>query len=145
MARSVMVPSNAEKVVYVPFDVDEEDLDIESDLFEDFVNEIQHVLKSRYRSLQECDRWVGREERAILENAYAEVVVSEYGGLVSISLCPTDEPCGDPESIALENLGASWCGQISEGFANLLNETFGGLRKIATASNGEAFFKRING
>ena len=140
MSRSVSTPSGAAVVVFAAMDTtashdeqgqyDEEGMQFEWD---NCIDNLRDSLTARYPSLSKCDRWLGREDHGILSNRHATVTVSEYCGLVAVCLVPTDEP-----------MAGHWCEQIEPGFRKVVGEVFGGtLRKVATASNGEAFFEQV--
>lgn len=135
MGRSVSVPHNAVATAFIHLDLEDEFA------WEDFTDDLWHTLRSKYKSLRPDDRWVGREEKVLLSNDHADVVLAEYCGLVSVSLVPKDFPYDD--TAHLRTLSEAWCSQVADGFLDLINSTFGGLRHIGTACNGEAFFQRI--
>lgn len=76
MSRSVSIPRNAFKVAYAELQDD----------FDDAVSSIRSAAQDHYPSLQRCSIWLDREDRAILENPYCYIVVSEYCGLVALSV-----------------------------------------------------------
>lgn len=79
MSRSVSIPLNAFKLAYASIPDDEFDFEYALDCFRD-------AAATRYPSLRECDTWIGREDRAVLENPYCYIVVSEYNGIVTLSV-----------------------------------------------------------
>jgi hypothetical protein len=87
MARSVYVPSAAAQVVYA----DGSDIQ-DSDDFDYYVDEAVYALKAKYPSLAAPSRprYFGNEGRVILENQLVSIVLSEYCGLVAISVVPED-------------------------------------------------------
>jgi hypothetical protein len=129
MARSVSYPSDA----VVAFDDwncrDEYDWDFQ-------IEDLQWRLKQAYPSLSECDKWLGREDQAIMENGHAYFGVSEYCGLVSIWVVPKDSSCDQYGE--LSGIGANWVRQIADGF----QKRFGSLVKIGRFSNGESIYER---
>lgn len=132
MGRSVSTHRHAEATFYTHFDCEDEyDSQYEWD---NFVECIQDMLKEKYKSFDECDRWMHREEHIILESQVAEVSISEYCGLVAICLAPRD-----PDNA----LHLGWCGQVSKGFHDVLGKHFNGLRKVGSFSNGEELFERV--
>jgi|13_taG_2_1085334.scaffolds.fasta_scaffold36283_2 hypothetical protein len=141
MGRSVSVPHNATCTAFLHLDHDHEDPDESFGVWEDFLDHLWHTLRAKYKSLRPDDRWVGREEKVHWSNDHADVVIADYCGLVSVSLVPKDRPYNDEASE--KAIAEAWCDQVSTGFLDLINSTFGGLRKIGTASNGEAFFQAI--
>lgn len=131
MARSVYVPSAATQVVYADASGIEDSYD-----FEDCIDNLKSVLQSRYPSLDSPrrPRYFGNEGSVVLENQLVSIVISEYCGLVAISVVPEDR------YIAL-----------AERFANQINlapaaECFGDeLSLRGRFSNGEAIFNRKQG
>lgn len=121
MGRSVSVPSNAELVVYSYY----------QEYFGRIEEDIRAVSKWYWKSLSDCDIWLDREDRAILENELVYIGVSEYCGIVSIWIVSkdTDNP----------SLARNWIVQISKRFKSL----FGTLNKVGTLSNGESVFEEI--
>lgn len=65
MSRSVSVPRDAEQVVFAAFEHDDEIW------FQECIEEMRQVARARYPSLYPCDKWLGREDHAVLENALA--------------------------------------------------------------------------
>ena len=131
MSRSVNYDSNAE---YVEF------LNPELECFDDwefFIEDIIREFTGAFPSLSEPagKRWVNNETRVILENTFAEISVSEYGGIVSLSFSPK-------ENHDRPQLAASWLWSI-RGSAREILVPRGVLRKIGTASNGESFYERV--
>jgi len=121
MGRSVSVPPAAELVAYKTYEGEHE---IEWDLL---VEDVQEYFKAKYPSLENSGEWLGREDRAILENRLVYIGISEYCGLVSVWAVPKEE---------YADLAARFVKQIAPYFQKI-----GELRKIGTASNGEAFFE----
>jgi len=138
MGRSVDYANNAAAVVYV----DVSDIQ-ESWEFDYFVEDVQSVVKGAYKSFDDEDKWIGRELRAVLENKFAQVVVSEYCGLASISLVAKEYECYYSDEIALQNLADAWVKQVAPNFAKLLNKTFNCYAKIGNFSNGEGVYEKI--
>jgi hypothetical protein len=134
MGRSVAVPSDAIATVYVDHGC-EDPID-----WDDWVEDVRNVIRSDYPSFSVDDRWVGQEERAILSNCRADVVVAEYCGLASISLVPTEESLA---YLSEQNLHDAWCEQIEARWTERINAAFNGLRKVATFSNGESVYERV--
>ena len=125
MGRSVSVPAGA---AFVAFDHVYRD-DEFCDDFEFFLEDIAARMINRWPSLRECFEWIGREDRAICENSHAWLGISEYCGLVSIWAVPKSD----------DALASNWLDKIQPGFMR----EFATLRQLGTASNGEAFFRRV--
>ena len=131
MSRSVSVPSNAVKVAYASFDSSSG----EPDDFDWSLEGMQEEAVRKYPSMNFCSKYIGREDRAVLENKLAYICVSEYCGLVAVSVVPKE---GD-----YQNLGENWARKVD---VNSLSSFFGqGLVKQAVFSNGEAIFQPRDG
>jgi len=151
MARSVSTPRNAVVTVYLnqPFDNPEENFEA----FDDFIQDLRQVLDGSagapggkgFASFKECDRWLDREDHAVLENGHAVVTVSEYNGIVAVCLVPKgeDELGYDYGRIALAE---AWAHVNSGSFEKLLHGAYenSALRSQGRASNGEQFFSLVN-
>jgi hypothetical protein len=124
-----MTCSNAVQIVYLDVS-DENEFD-----WEFFVEDVQLTIRSWWPSFEEVSVWDGKEERRILENQLAKVVLCEYCGLASINLVPCEFTFG------FLPLAEHWCHQIANKFAEIWPDR---LRSIGRASNGEQFFERVN-
>jgi len=133
MGRSISTHRNAYTTFFTTFDYDDDE-DYSQYAWDSFVNCVRDILSKKYKSLQNADRWVDREDHIILENSVAEISISEYCGGVAICLAPrdTDNP-----------LHEGWCGQIYKGFHDILNKCFQGYHKIGCFSNGEGVYEKI--
>ena len=154
MARSVSVPSGAAWVVYLRPERDGEtsgdwgtsNIDSAGG-WDDFILDVRNVFhgacggRNPFPSLQESGHWVGREDRAILENEHAYIGVSEYCGLVSLWCVPKESGYGE-----LIDLAAHWCVQIEKRVRALALRAWPGLvlDRIGGFSNGEAIFALAN-
>ena len=131
MARSVSVPSDAQRVLYVSLADFEDHHDLE-DALADFI----HTLCKRYPSLQPARYWHGREDLVLAENDHARLGVSEYCGLGAVWVAPkqANRTC------------CTWVDSMKRDFMLTAVHMHLGqpLRRIATASNGEAFFEAVN-
>ena len=134
MGRSVSYLSRSQKVVYIPFEVENvEESEFEWDFFyEDLID----VLCEKYPSLNVVrNKWDGRETRIILANDLCEIGLSEFCGLVSVSIRVN-------EYYEFYNIAENWINRIN--FEKVLNERFNTLRKIGTFSNGESIYELNN-
>lgn len=132
MGRSVCVPCEAVEVVYIDHQASE---DFE---WQDFVEDVRAVVRERYPSFEDEDRWADREERIILENGHAKIVLCEYCGLASVSLVPRhqgDNLWGDEAALA-----EAWCHRVARGFREHLHSRYPerALTRLGTFSNGES-------
>lgn len=92
--------------------------------FSEWCVDIKETAMSKWKSLTECDKWVGREDHAILENDFCYIGVSEYCGVAAIwlqSKAPELESQYYSDSASKVNLARNWCNQIETSFYN----TFG--------------------
>ena len=91
-----------------------------------------------------ADTWLDRDDRAITANVFAYIGVSEYCGLAAIWL---KSRAGDAytgfcgSDMVHEALANQWCAHIGKRFTGL----FGDYELVARASNGEAFYRKIEG
>lgn len=151
MGRGVSVASGAFAVAYKDvsdfgyryedeegkkIDNPEYDEDLGSMDWEDFILDIKECMKADFPSFEDCDKWVGNEDHAILENRFAYFGVSEYCGLVSMWLVLKD---GDDYGDEQRGLKERWAKQVTPKF----EKRFGELRKLGTFSNGESVYERI--
>lgn len=129
MSRTVSTPAGAIVLAYAHYE-DNGDADAQEQ-WDDIVSGIKCVLRYRYRSLNEIDRWVGREDHAVLENDLVVIGISEYVGTISIWALPKS------------GIGETWARNIVVGAQHMLAPLFGGelMRRIATFDNGEAVFQ----
>jgi len=143
MGRSVNYLDNAEVVLYFPFEggqdengnYDEFCAELEwDDIKENLISEIKAKLPSYY----EVDKWGNRETRIILENSLCSIGISEYCGLVSLSVAPRQNDYDAwHESFAVRHAN-----QIESTLEKVLCELgLKNLRKVGTFSNGEAVFE----
>ena len=131
MARSVSVPSDAQRVLYVNLADFEDHHDLE-DALADFI----HTLCKRYPSLQPARYWHGREDLVLAENDHARLGVSEYCGLGAVWVAPKRANRSD----------CTWVGSMKRDFMldTVCRHLGTPLRRVATASNGEAFFEAVS-
>lgn len=127
MGRSVSNLSNASVVLYFHHDEDTDwDMTIE---------DIQETVKSAYPEFKNVNKeWEDNEVKFILRSPSIEIAISEYCGLVSLSL----RPVADPDE---------------EGYIEIVNYIqlnatkilpyWNELRKVAIFSNGEGLFEFI--
>ncbi len=159
MGRSVSTPSNCNTVAYkdvshMGYEFDEstneyDTSDFDSTLSEiqwdDFVADINEQVLTHWSSFEAVkNKWLGREDRVLLENAFAYIGVSQYCGSAAIWLkSKRDELDGsyyvDEQRVA--NLSDAFCNKIAAKFTSL----FGEYRKVGTFSNGVAAFEKVGG
>jgi len=131
MGRGVSRPSGAFAVSYDEFSPsDSEDSSFEWNCY---IEGLKEKAKKLFPSMRECDKWLDREDHAILENAFTWFGVSEYCGCVSIWLADKDRDFRAGPAIA-----EHWKEQVQQKF----RDSFGTLVKLGTFSNGESVYKR---
>lgn len=110
-----------------------------------FTENIEDILKNRIPSLDILDRkhsrWEGNEVRIFAENKLVEFGISEYCGLVSISVRPID----NEYSWGKEGLAINWIQQTWPGLRDDIIKSFpkDALYKIGTFSNGEGVYQLL--
>ena len=152
MGRSVSTPYNATAVAYAPIEVEPyEDIDDDGEAvtvepseldfqfaFESMVEDLQNHAPTLWPSLRECDKWLDREDHALLENDLCYMGVSEYCGMVAYWIVPKSDYRAGYSDQHVDNLCDHWVSQIADKFV----KTFGTLRRIGTFSNGESVYER---
>lgn len=140
MGRSVDYANNAEFVLFMPFEYEDE-FDAQWE-WENFKEDLEYFLPSLFPSLEKCDKWEGNECHGFLENAFGRFYLSEYCGLVSLSFALRESAYGndwygDPD---ISGLGAAW----AEKAEAKLRKAYGSAlyNKVGTFSNGEAVYER---
>jgi len=135
MSRSVSYPNNASVVCYIDVSYMED-----SDEWNDFMDSLKYVILTKYKSFEDDDHYIGRELTSVLSNQHAQIVVSEYCGLASVSLAPIEFD-GYGEDSSLQNIANAWCNLVSDNFKKLIDKHFNSLNKVATFSNGESMYE----
>lgn len=109
-------------------------------LFEDFSDDLKTLLKEAFPSLTPEEKWLGREDKALLSNTYAYFGWSEYCGLVAVWVAAKE-----PDYRASSAWGAmrgKWIASIEKRFARTVGKAWGKpLTKLGTFSNGECVFQ----
>ena len=144
MGRSVNYLDNAEVVLYFPFEggkdengnYDEFCAELEWD---DMITNLQYEIKAKLPSYEIVKgKWGNRETIIILENSLCSIGISEYCGLVSLSVAP----CNNAYDAWHEQFALNHAGQIKGTLEKVLyNLGLKRLSKIGTFSNGEAVFE----
>ncbi|MCX8073008.1 MAG: hypothetical protein N3C12_11220 [Candidatus Binatia bacterium] len=116
--------------------------DIQSE-WDYYIKDFQSQMQEVFASLQTCDKWIGREDRALLENAFCYIGVSEYMGLVSMWVVPKDATYYSAPGF--EVLRDHWIDQIGQRFYEVAHTCFGEpLKKLGHMSNGEVVYQRLS-
>jgi len=135
MGRGVSYTKNSEIVLYDCMEL--EDMENE-DFYDYYIENLREKLKSDFKSLENCKKWLGNEDMAILENNLVYIGVSEYMGFISIWIKSKYEEYDYAEERSLYNLSINWIYKIENKFRKL-----GKLKKIGTFSNGNSVYERI--
>lgn len=144
MSRSVAYLNNAEYVLYFPFeDGEDENGNYDEELarfgWDDLISNLQYTIKAKLKSYRIADDWDNRETKIILANDLCHIGISEYCGLVSLSIAQKN------------NEYDIWHESFAKNHAYLVRGTlekvidYLGLKrlnKIGTFSNGEAVFQK---
>jgi hypothetical protein len=140
MGRSVNYLDNAEVVLYFPFQYSD-DVEMDNMEWDDMVGNLKCEIIKRLPSYYEVkDKWGNRETRIILENSFCSIGISEYCGLVSLSVAPREN---DYENYS-EGLAIHHAKQIEKTLQEVLNYLgLTSLRKIGSFSNGEGVFEKV--
>ncbi len=132
MARSVSTHTNAIEVVYINgSDIDEDFL------WQDFTDDLTEIITKHYPSFEEIDSWNGREVHEILSNNHTVISVSEYCGLISVSISPREN------DYSMDGLAIAWTKRNASKMAKLIENNFEALKCVGRFSNGEAVYERI--
>lgn len=126
MGRSVSYANGSLIVAYATVEWEYDSTD-EWDYFIDTTTERALDL---WPSFVGCNKWLGREDHAILENGLGYIGVSCYGSLVSIWFAPKDE---------YPDLSEHFAKQIEPKFQT----SFGTIKRLGTMSNGEGVYERV--
>lgn len=109
-------------------------------VWDDFLGNLRATFKAAFRSLEACEEWLDREDRAVLENRHVWIGVSEYCGLVSVWCKPKD---GDwRNDYQTSPLALHWAESIEAKAARLLDGFTTRLNRLGTFSNGEGVYTR---
>lgn len=136
MGRSVSRPTGAVITVYGYFH-GEDQWD-----WDELVSSLRENLAAKYPSLLACSQWLGREDKAILENGHGYIGVSEYCGLVCVWAVVREFDYREPEN--REQLAGQWFARVEKGIHKTVKECLGGeLQSLGHASNGEQFFEWV--
>jgi hypothetical protein len=148
MGRSVSYLNNAEFVLYFPAPngLDEngeynEDLaNLEWDcMMDNLTFEIMNKLPSYYK----VEEWDNRETRIFLQNKLCNIGISEYCGLVSLSVAPINRDCQYSDSQYKENFAKQHARKIKKTLQKIIDDSgLTRLNKIGSFSNGECLYQK---
>ena len=148
MGRSVNYHSRAARsaVFYMNFILPpeaEEDDGLRQLEWRDLMEDLKQQIQEQFPSFSEPwkKRYNGREVMIILENKHAEIGVSNYEDIISVSLATKDEY----ENDRMEALAKQWIAQVESSFHKKLEKSYShsALNRSGNFSNGEAVFNKI--
>ncbi len=133
MGRGVSTPTDAIATVFLHREFEEQYE------WDEFLDDLRSIVREKYPSFQDYDRWIGREDHAILENGHACITVSSYCGVVAICLVPAEYPQTDTPELA-----RAWCEQVEASWEAYVESRYHDetMTPIGTASNGETFYQK---
>jgi hypothetical protein len=99
-----------------------EDYDFQRDEWETSLYEFKAGLKKKYNSFTECDEWINRDERAVLENSLFYIVVEDNEWSMAIKLVQKEQDYYSRGNIV--NLQAGLYKKYLNGMKDVLFEQF---------------------
>jgi len=152
MGRSVDYLNNADLVLYFNGDflsgLDEDGeycQDMAELNWEDFYSELKHNIKAKLKSYNECEKWDSNEVSIFLENELAEIGLSEYCGLCSLSVRAKDDEFYNSYEKVKEGIAKHHVKQIEKSLVKCLeNVGVEVLNRLGTMSNGIGVFEKAN-
>jgi hypothetical protein len=145
MGRSVNYLDNAEVIIYFHLENDEGNYDDKQWLWEDLVDNLINEIKRKLPSYEiEKDKWDNRETRILLSNKLCNIGISEYCGLVSLSVAPKIPRYYSDEQYK-ENFAVHHANQIEKTLQKIVDNCTGNrLNRKGTFSNGMGIFESSN-
>jgi len=117
-----------------------------SDDWDYYLDDFKREMRKAFPSLHADDRWLGREDHALLANDYCYIGASEYCGLVSMWVVPKEIDDYSAEERSRIGRRDVWIKRIEDKFRKVAGSCFGqALIKQGTFSNGEGIFQPANG
>lgn len=125
MGRSVNYLSNADAVYFHQLDEEEiQDFDL-------LIEDIQEHVMYKYPEFEAVDEWEDRDVNVILQSPLVEIAISEYRGVISLSVRTLED--------ADQAKAATWI----EHFFKRAIAPWANARKVGSFSNGEALYEEI--
>ena len=150
MGRSVNYLNNAEYVIYFTADwINEENESGEYDEYmaqlnwDDFMMNLKSSICHKLKSYYKVEEWDNRETKIFLKNELAEIGISEYCGLYSLSIRIKEY---DWQGCLLPTIGLAkkHCEQIRKTIEKCIIDSGGELlNRVGTFSNGCGVFERF--
>ena len=102
--------------------------------YEDLKANLSCDLMAKYKSLSECEKWLGNEDLAILENDLVYIGLSEYCGVVSLWVVPKENLNNQELNLAL-----SWCRKVEK---NIFKD-YATLSRVGGFSDGTSVYTKV--
>ena len=145
MGRGVDYLNNAEYVIYFKADWinEEENYDLCNMNWEDFMRNLTCEIKHKLKSYYEVEEWDSNETKIFLKNELAEIGISEYCGLYSLSIRARDNLGYYSYEKDLNGLAIKHCSQVRNTLEKCLVDSGAELlNKVGTFSNGCSIFEK---
>jgi hypothetical protein len=139
MGRSVSCLDNERHTTFIHFNQgDSPCFDYE---WEDFEEEVESCFSHIPSLTPVFHRWDGRETKVILENSHAEIGISEYCGIVSVSIRTNENNA--PVKIGLAE---HWIDSIWPSVLQKLSEHFpqDHITRVGGFSDGTSVYERVS-
>ena len=141
MGRSVDYLNNAEVIIYFNLEIEEGD----DFTWDDTVANLKACIQKKLPSYDEADGWDGRETNIILQNRLCNIGISEYCGLVSLSVAPRNSDNLDTWATFRENFAISHAKSIEKTLQKIVDYCTGSrLIRTGTFSTGTGVFERAD-
>jgi len=138
MGRSVSSPRNCTAISYQDISSIEDEWD-----FNEYKDNLREHIKKLFPSMDEVsNKWLGNEDRVLMENQFAYIGISTYHDLAAIWLKSKHEDLEGSyytDEAKIANLCDNWCNRIVPTF----DKTFSEYRKIGNLSDGTSMFEKV--
>lgn len=153
MGRSVNYLTGAEYVIYFKADwINEEyedgeyNEDLSSMNWDEFMVNLKSSICHKLKSYYNCEEWDNNETKIFLKNELAEIGISEYCGLYSLSVRAREDEFSYNADNIKEGLSKHHVEQIRNTLEKCLKDSGGELlNRVGTLSNGCGVFKKNKG
>lgn len=117
--------------------------DIDTQWWEDdVIEELQSSLRKKFPSFVPCDKWVGRERRAILQNQLFYIALEDNEWSLAVELLQRDEGWGDDWR---QNLQKRHFQRYLDGIRDSLFEQFESLGAYSGAWTSKTIHRPVEG
>ena len=117
-------------------ETEEYDEFIAGETYADTIQYIQDTLTEKFPSLDEADEWEGREDHIIVNSGFVNVAVSEYCGLMAISVaCAYEYDFYDDRDLT------GFADRMTSTVGAFVEKTLGTLKKVGGFSDGTSVYE----